>query len=140
MPPRIPYARIATAWLLAAMLGACAGTVAREPDIDASVAVAATTTDAANDATDAVPANAPGNPLIVGGSVGRSVVSTATESDASSTTPTDAGTGNARADADATATPTQAEDDFAAIYGGDADATAPGARNPMDPWEPFNRR
>jgi phospholipid-binding lipoprotein MlaA len=35
---------------------------------------------------------------------------------------------------------TQAEDDYAAIYGSDAGATTANGRNPLDPWEPFNRR
>jgi phospholipid-binding lipoprotein MlaA len=124
MPPRIPYARIAMAWLLAAMLGACAstGTGTRAPAVDASVPVAsAPTTGAA-----AAPAANAGDETPMPAAAG----------DATSANPA-AGADVPAATAEA---PTQAEDDFAAIYGSDADTTAPGARNPMDPWEPFNRR
>jgi phospholipid-binding lipoprotein MlaA len=136
MRPHASPLRFLAAASLAAMLAACASGGTRAPAADASVAVAATTAEAANGTTNAVPANAPGNPLVVG----RSVARAATAGDTSSANPADAGTGNAQVDANAADTPTQAEDDFTAIYGSDADATAPGARNPMDPWEPFNRR
>ena len=122
-------ARLATAFLLVLLLGACAGGGVRSPAADTSVPVDATTADVANDTTNAVPGNAPGNPLVIGRSVGRSAVPAATAGDATSA--------NAPAATDAT---TQAEDDYAAIYGNDADAISANERNPSDPWEPFNRR
>ena len=118
-------ARLATAFLLVLLLGACASGGVRSPAADTSVPVDATIADAANDTTNAVPANAPGNPLVIGRSVGRSA---ATAGDATSA--------NAPAATDAT---TQAEDDYTAIYGNDADAISANGRNPLDPWEPFNR-
>lgn len=131
MPPRIPCARIALAWLLAAMLGACASTGARAPAVDASVAVAAATPSDAMAANDATPANAGMAAAVAPAPVDASSASTATPdtnmpaSDAATPTP------------DATE---QAEDDYTAIYGADTAATTPGGRNPLDPWEPFNRR
>jgi phospholipid-binding lipoprotein MlaA len=135
MPPRIPYARIVLAWLLAAMLGACASTGAHAPAADASVAVEAPAPDAAITKTepaadDATPAN----------EVPDAVVAPAPTGTASPADPADAD--NAGVDASAADTPTRAEDDYAAIYGASDPAAnnTPGGRNPLDPWEPFNRR
>jgi phospholipid-binding lipoprotein MlaA len=134
MPPRIPYARIAMAWLLAAMLGACASAGGAHANADAaSVPIASTATTNAN----AAAVDETGNPLIIAGARARAVAPAATAGDATSDTPVDATNANAPPATDAT---TQAEDDYAAIYGDDTDTTAPGARNPLDPWEPFNRR
>lgn len=135
MPPRIPYARIAMAWLLAAMLGACASAGGARANADqASMPIASTATNDANTA----PLAETGNPLIVAGARARAVAPAATAGDAASPNPVDATNANAPAAAnDAT---TQAEDDYAAIYGDDAGATTADGRNPLDPWEPFNRR
>jgi phospholipid-binding lipoprotein MlaA len=135
MPPRIPYARIAMAWLLAAMLGACASAGGAHANVDAaSVPIASTSANAAN----AAAGDETGHPLIVAGARARAVAPAATAGDATSANPADATNANAAAAAnDATS---QAEDDYAAIYGDDAGATTADGRNPMDPWEPFNRR
>jgi len=131
MPPRIPYARIATAWLLAALLGACASAGgARSTVADAASApVVVSGTDAsaaalaANDENNAASTPAIANDAAIANAL-----------------PTAAANDGTNPDATAGDTPTQAEDDFAAIYGSNADTTAPGAPNPIDPWEPFNRR
>lgn len=131
MPPRIPYARIATAWLLAAMLGACASAGVRDAATDASVAVEAPVAADTSIATDSAPANT---------DAAAAAVANAGEGDS---TPVVADRATSSVDAatatDANLAPTQAEDDYAAIYGGAPEATANG-RNPQDPWEPFNRR
>ena len=125
MPPRIPYARIATAWLLAAMLGACASAGGARTNAD----------DAASVPVSAAPANADATAPVV--SYGDNASTPAVASDATSANPVDAT--NASAPAAANDATTQAEDDYAAIYGDDAGATTANGRNPMDPWEPFNR-
>src|SRR5690348_12988639 len=104
MPPRIALVRFATAWLLAAMLGACAS------------AGGARATDAAE--APAAVAPAPASTALVA-DIGEYAGPPAGEavSDAASPPPDDTG-------AAAYATPTEAEDDFAAIYGGTAEANA----------------
>ncbi|MCW6029367.1 VacJ family lipoprotein [Stenotrophomonas sp. SRS1] len=104
--------------VLALVLSACAGKPARDSaPVSVEVApAAAPAADVAN--TDAVPAE--------------TVVDTATEATQASTDPA-ATTGTA---------PTNAEDDFAALYGGPA-PTAEGSEGgsaAYDPWEPFNRK
>ena len=128
MPPRIPYARIATAWLLAAMLGACASAGgARSTATDAApTPVVVSAPDAVAPATTGI-ADAASTPVVAN--------DTANATD----TPTVAANDEANPATAASDTPTQSEDDYAAIYGNDTDTTAPGARNPIDPWEPFNR-
>lgn len=108
--------------VLALALTACAGKPARD-SAPASVAVdsspAAATTDTAVSATDSASTDVPAPVADVAA-------------------PTDAGTPPASGDA----APTNAEDDFAALYGGPA-PTADGVepeRAIYDPWEPFNRR
>ncbi|MEG2804409.1 VacJ family lipoprotein [Stenotrophomonas sp.] len=103
--------------VLALALTACAGKPAREA-APASVAV------------DAVAAPAVDAP----------VAADAASAPAPATTPTD-GTPAPAAQAAGDA-PTDAEDDFAALYGGpapSADGSEP-ARTAYDPWEPFNRK
>ncbi|HET7127115.1 MAG TPA: VacJ family lipoprotein [Lysobacter sp.] len=114
MRPHASLPRLVAAAFLSAVLGACAsGGGARTTSAeDASVPVlAAPAPDAAN--TEAID-NTP-TPAVAG----------------------DVAAAGATVAGDA---PTQAEDDYAAIYGGDASATAANGRNPLDPWEPFNRR
>ena len=121
MPARTAFLRTITACLLAATLGACASAGgAHDPAADASVPVAA---EPASTTTPA-PAVATGNEIA---------------STAANTSPTSA---DASSDASASSgnTPTQAEDDYAAIYGDSGPAPAANGRNPIDPWEPFNRR
>jgi phospholipid-binding lipoprotein MlaA len=120
MPPRIPLARVATTWLLAGMLGACASAGGARASVDdASIPVAsAPAPQAAADIGETSTAPTGAN----------SAVATGT----GSTAPADAAADHG--------TPTQAEDDFAAIYGDGAGATTANGRNPLDPWEPFNRR
>jgi phospholipid-binding lipoprotein MlaA len=108
--------------VLALALTACAGKPARD-SAPASVAVdssaAAATTDTAVAATDSASTDVPAPVADVAA-------------------PTDAGTPPASGDA----APTNAEDDFAALYGGPApsvDGTEPN-RATYDPWEPLNRR
>ncbi|QDQ74021.1 VacJ family lipoprotein [Pseudoluteimonas lycopersici] len=126
-------ARLVAVAFLAAMLGACAsaGSARANADGDASVPVstAAPTTPATTTTT--TPANADAVAPMANADDG---ATTAIADETPSTAPVDAT--NAPAATDAT---TQAEDDYAAIYGSDADATSANGRNPSDPWEPFNR-
>lgn len=120
MLPRALF-RIAFACSLAALLGACAssGGVRTAAGDDTSVPVAAEpapTTTVAQAETEPASAIADG------------------ASDAVANTPP------VVTDTPGNDAPTQAEDDYAAIYGADTDASAPGERHPQDPWEPFNRR
>ena len=128
MPPRIPTVRLAPAWLLAAMLGACAGTGVRDAGSDAAVRVDAPVGERAQPAIDAGSTAA---------TVGDNASMPAVAGDTSSTVALDAADAGATASTEA---PTQAEDDYAAIYGADAGASTANGRNPLDPWEPFNRR
>ena len=102
--------------LLALALTACAGKPARD-SAPASVAVDSA---AATDAVDAPPA-ASAEPAAPAPAAVDATAATGSTGDAA---------------------PTDAEDDFAALYGGpapNADGGEPG-RPPYDPWEPFNRK
>lgn len=131
MRPHAFPLRLVAAASLAAMLAACASaggartTVADEP----SVPVAATSASAD------VPANADAGASAT--NAGGNASLPAAANDAVSDNPVDA---SSNASATTTAAPTPAEDDYAAIYGADAAATSANGRNPIDPWEPFNRR
>ena len=117
MPPRTTLVRFATAWLLAAVLTACA-----------SAGGARATDDAEAPAAVAPP---PASTALVA-DIGEYAGPPAGETVSAAASPPP--------DAAANATPTQAEDDFAAIYGGTAESNAAsGGRSPLDPWEPFNR-
>lgn len=111
--------------VLAVALTACAGKPAREA-APASVAV-----DASTPADDAVAA---ADAASVTPTVSAEPTPTTPVAAASSAPPA--------AQAGGTAAPTDAEDDFAALYGGpapSADGSEP-ARAAYDPWEPFNRK
>ncbi|MBD3827617.1 VacJ family lipoprotein [Stenotrophomonas sp.] len=112
--------------VLATALTACAGKPARD-SAPTSVPVTPTAADAALDApADALPQSEVPAP------VPADAVGDPAQSGADGTSPASAG-GTA---------PTDAEDDFAALYGGpapSADGTLV-ASAPYDPWEPFNRR
>ncbi|HBS63409.1 MAG TPA: hypothetical protein DEB32_11970, partial [Stenotrophomonas sp.] len=112
--------------VLATALTACAGKPARD-SAPTSVPVTPTAADAALDApADALPQSEVPAP------VPADAVGDPAQSGADGTSPASAG-GTA---------PTDAEDDFAALYGGpapSADGTL-AASAPYDPWEPFNRR
>lgn len=107
--------------ILAAALSACAAKPARD-SAPASVAVH----------SDATPA-----------AVAVQASADAARAEADASTPAAAGTASATPPASGNeAPPTNAEDDFAALYGGpapNADGTEP-ARATYDPWEPLNRR
>jgi phospholipid-binding lipoprotein MlaA len=129
MRPHAFTFRLIAAALLAAMLTACASAGgARTSVADTSVPVAASP---APEATTAAPANAD-----AGTTVDDKASLPVAANDAASDNPVDASNATATTDA----ATTQAEDDYAAIYGSDADATSANGRNPSDPWEPFNRR
>lgn len=126
-PHASPFRLIAAAFL-AAMLTACASAGGARTNVDdhASVPVsAAPVTTVPVVANDTASANA-----------GADTSTPAVAGDAASATPVDATNADAPAATDAS---TQAEDDYAAIYGNDIDATTANGRNPADPWEPFNR-
>jgi phospholipid-binding lipoprotein MlaA len=122
MRPHASPLRLVAVAFLSALLGACAsaGGARTTAADDASVpVVAAPAADAAN--TESID-NAP-TPAVAG--------------DVASAGASDTPLADAAVAGDA---PTQAEDDYAAIYGGDSGATTANGRNPLDPWEPFNRR
>lgn len=107
--------------VLALALSACAGKPARD-----SAPVSVEVAPAAAPATDV--ADAPAVPA-------DAVVDTAAP-------PPQGSTDTAAAPVTGGTAPTNAEDDFAALYGGPAptaDGTEP-SRTPYDPWEPFNRK
>ena len=128
MRPHASLLRLVAAALLAATHAACASAGGARADAaaPASVPVGSPTgttpapaiADTATTAGDDAPVSAP-----------------AAEGNAIAAAPVDATDSNASDAATA-----QAEDDYAAIYGNDADTASVDGRNPLDPWEPFNRR
>ncbi|MBO9883838.1 VacJ family lipoprotein [Xanthomonas sp. D-109] len=131
--------RILTSLTLAAALGACAGAPKRTPPPPpprvAQSAPAASDNVAPTDAH-AMAATADGTTAMDA------------SAPAGSSAPAAAPQANATGTASANGTPTSAEDDYAALYGGDpynpvADPTLPAgvpAPQSYDPWEKFNRK
>lgn len=131
--------RILTSLTLAAALGACAGAPKRTPP--PSPPPVAQSAPAASDNVALTDANA-----MAATSDGTTGMDASVP--AASSAPAAAPPANATGTASANGTPTSAEDDYAALYGGDpynpvADPTLPAgvpAPQSYDPWEKFNRK
>lgn len=127
MRPHASFLRLAAAALLAATLAACASAGGARADTVAPASVPV--------GSPSEPAPAPANADTAANAGDDAPVSATAPAGDATAARVDATDSNASDAATA-----QAEDDYAAIYGNDAGAASVDGRNPLDPWEPFNRR